>query len=115
MPFVQRNHDGQIIAITQSASGSGEYLPVDHPELAIFLASPGMSDGPEMKSLQMLFSDLKMIRVIEDVIDILMAKNLIIFSDLPPAVQEKILQQKGRREKLFGVGGDIIADDDGIL
>ena len=86
------------------------------------LADSGDNECPEEQSeymtsrrIEMLVSDLKMIRVIEDVIDILMAKNLIIFSDLPSAVQEKILKQKGRREKLFGTGGDIIGVEDGLL
>ena len=115
MPFIKRNSDGQIVAITQSLEVGGDCLPVDHPELLGFLASSGISDAENLKGLEMLSSDLKMIRVIEDVIDILISKNLIIFSDLPLAVQEKLLLQKGRRERLFGAGVDIIGREDGIL
>ena len=115
MPYIQRNSDGQIIAITRSMEPGGDYLPVDHPQVVGFLASSGTSDAADARSVEMLLSDLKMIRVIEDVIDILMSKNLIIFSDLPPAVQEKILTQKGRREKLFGAGADILGREDDIL
>lgn len=115
MPFIQRNSDDQITAITQSMEVGGECVAADHPELLRFLVSSGITDAGNVKNLEMLSSDLKMIRVIEDVIDILMSKNLLIFSDLPPAAQEKLLAQKGRREKLFGTGGGIIDLEDGIL
>lgn len=38
-----------------------------------------------------------MVRVIEDVIDILIDKNLMLFTDLPEAVQNKILFKKNIR------------------
>ncbi len=38
--------------------------------------------------------DLEMVRVIEDVIEIMIDKNLMLFTDLPDAVQNKILFKK---------------------
>ena len=51
--------------------------------------------------------------VIEDTIELLMAKNLILFTDLPPKVQEKLLRRKEVRQQRhyagnFGSGGDDI-------
>jgi len=97
-----------------SGGSSGEFLPVEHPEVLQFLAGPAEGGGADASGLEMLLSDLKLIRVIEDVIDLLIAKRVIIFSELPLPVQQKILQKKGKREKLFG-GGDIIGTDKGIL
>ena len=97
-----------------SGEASGEFLPVEHPEVLQFLTAPAGSGEADASSLEMLLSDLKLIRVIEDVIDLLIAKRVIIFSELPPPVQQKILLKKGKREKLFG-GGDLIGSDKGIL
>lgn len=113
MPYVQRDASGKIISLTSEAGASGEKLPAEHPEILQFLSqnSPGTSD----MSMAFLLEDLKMIRAIEDVIDLLISKNVIIFSELPTAVQQKILKKRGYREKLFGQGGSIIGKAEDIL
>lgn len=45
-------------------------------------------------------TDESIIRVIEDVIDVLIAKNIIDYQDLPEIVQEKQKERKLLREKL---------------
>lgn len=45
-------------------------------------------------------TDADMIRVIEDVIDVLIAKKIIDFKDLPEVVQEKLNERKSSREKI---------------
>jgi len=115
MPYLKRNSAGAIIALTASPSGpDAEFRAADHPDVLLFL-SAGPQDADERDtSLDLLATDLSMIRVIEDVIDILIAKNIIMFSELPQPVQEKLLRKKGQREKLFGVG-DVIGSDDEVL
>lgn len=115
MPYIQRNEQGKISTLTMSGEASCEFLPVEHPEVLQFLAAPAGDNEGNTSSLEMLFSDLKLIRVIEDVIDLLIVKRVIIFSELPLPVQQKILLKKGKREKLFGGGGDILGSDKGIL
>ena len=114
MPYVKRDAEGRIESLTQSAGTAGEFLPVEHPEVLQFLAASGGQAAGETSGLEMLFSDLKLIRVIEDVVDLLIAKRVIIFSDLPGPVQQKILQKRGKREKLFG-GGDLLGSEEGLL
>lgn len=119
MPYARRNSSGQIIALTQTSEPDTVYVPVDHPEVAQFLMlNPFVGiagNEQDQVAADMLVSDLKMIRVIEDVIDLLITKNMINLFELPPAAQEKILSKKGRRERLFGAGGSIIGDEIGIL
>lgn len=113
MPYVERDQHGKVSALTAAAGASGEFLPAEHPEVLQFLSS---SEGQgDAFSMEMLLSDLKMIRVIEDIIDLLIAKGVIIFSDLPGPVQHKILQKRGKREKLFGGSAGILGSDEGIL
>lgn len=119
MPFARRNANGQIIALTQTSEPDTIYIPIDHPDVAQFLMLNPFAGvaGNEQDQLaaDMLVSDLKMIRVIEDVVDLLITKNVINLFELPYPAQEKILSKKGRRERLFGSGGDIIGDEGGIL
>lgn len=66
-------------------------------ELLQFLAENGDSDFWE-KILSV--SDLGIIRILEDLVDLLVAKNLIMFTDLPADAQEKIRERKRVREKM---------------
>jgi hypothetical protein len=115
MPYVERDAQGKISLLTNDKGRTGEFLPVEHPEVLHFLSmSPGQAQG-KASDMEMLMSDLKLIRVIEDIIDLLIAKRVIIFSELPLAVQQKILQKRGKREKLFGGGADLLGSEEGIL
>lgn len=117
MPYVERNETGAVVAVASTpdaGSGKKEFLPLEHADVLQFLGA--LTAGKEGgASLAMMASDLRMIRVIEDVVDLLIQKNVIIFSDLPQAVQAKLLQKRGQRERLFGKGGDIIGSSEGIL
>ena len=115
MPYVERDSQGTIKALTATAGPSGEHLPVEHPEVLQFLTSPPGQAPGDKSGMELLLSDLKLIRVIEDVIDLLIAKRVIIFSELPVPVQQKILQKRGKREKMFGGGASLLGSEEGIL
>jgi hypothetical protein len=119
MPYARRDDSGKIIALLQTAEDDTVYIPVDHPDVVTFLHHNPFAGvtGNEMDQLSadMLDSDIKMIRVIEDVIDLLISKNIINLFELPQPAQEKILSKRGRRERLFGSGGSIIGDEIGLL
>ena len=109
MPYVQRDAAGKIIALFREPLDSGqEQLPADHLDVLTFL-----SDGDSAPFSP--FSDLQMIRVIEDVIDVLIRKQVILLTELPPAVQNKLLQQRSRRDQLFGSVSVLGEADNGIL
>lgn len=61
-----------------------------------------MSDREE--KIQLLRSDLQMIRVLEDLIDLLLQKHVVNLTDFPLAVQKKLLERKDLRSAL----GEII-------
>lgn len=116
MPYAQRNADGEIIALTaQPADDNDVLLMPDDPEVLLFLSrSEGDAFGRTRQNLELLADDLKMIRVVEDLIDLLTAKGVILFSELPSAVQEKILRKKIKREQLSS-GNDILVIDSHLL
>jgi len=57
-------------------------------------------------------SDLPFVRVLEDVIDLLIDKSLIRFTDLPLAAQNKLLQRRSTRERRQGLS--LLVDEDAI-
>ncbi len=90
MPYVQRDSTGQVVAIfAQPGPGHDEFLPAGHPELA------ALSGAGEFAHL-----DADLIRVIEDVVDVLIDRGLLRLTDLPPDAQRKLLARKGARARL---------------
>ncbi|WP_374376200.1 hypothetical protein [Dongia sp.] len=96
MPFVKRGEDGRIIALYREISaGAEEYLPPSHAEIVDFVRDTTDIDRPSM-----LQSDLEMIRVYEDLTDLLIGKNIVMLTDFPPAAQEKLIRRKRLRSSL---------------
>ncbi len=105
MPFVKRAADGQIEAIfSDPAPGAEEELHADDPDIVGFL-----SGGDRAKWVQ---SDLALARVLEDLIDVLLTRHVIAFSDLPPAAQEKLIARRGLRKELDYVSSLFLSGDD---
>lgn len=115
MPFVKRDATGRIIAIFQkSEPGAEEELSSDHPDIQIFLGGIVPQNRKNVASSELSESDLSLIRVIEDIVDTLIAKNVLRFTDLPLQAQEKILNRKNTRKKI-STPLDIIEDEDKIF
>lgn len=109
MPFVKRDSAGRVIALYQERiDGAEEYLPPDHPLIRAFIAATGAR--PEDRS-ELLKSDLEMIRVYEDLIDILVGKRVVVLTDFPPAAQEKLVRRKRLRTS-FGALAEVLTPDD---
>jgi hypothetical protein len=102
MPFVMRDGTGQVMAIYREMSaGAEEYLPPSHPAVQGFVQQ-NMAQLPlgNVEKPAMLQSDLDMIRVYEDLTDILLTKNLVMLTDFPPAAQDKLMRRKRLRSSL---------------
>lgn len=105
MPYIQRGPDGKILAVSNDPlSGSSEQISSDAPELRAFF------NTLEQQESVFETSDLKLIRVIEDVIDLLIAKNVICITDLPPPVQTKLMERRSLRQSLNAL--KLFGDDD---
>lgn len=113
MPFVMRDGSGQVTAIyREMATGAEEYLPPSHPAVQAFLqhsAGAGPIDQPDKPA--MLQSDLDMIRVYEDLTDILLSKNVVMLTDFPPAAQDKLMRRKRLRSSLSPIT-ELLGDGD---
>lgn len=105
MPFVHKDSDGKILAVyTDAVEGAQEVAP-DDPELVAFIHQNIPSLDTDAEWVQ---SDLGLARVMEDLIQVLIDKKVIMFTDFPAGAQEKLRARRGLRrefsvvEELFG-------------
>ncbi|ENO90719.1 hypothetical protein [Thauera linaloolentis] len=111
MPFVERNSSGKIIAARLTRSESApEWVAPSDPGLAA-LTGKRM---PEDTRASLEYTDQGLIRVLEDLIDTLLAKDVIRFTDLPLPAQNRLLQRRSLRSSLNG-NADLLDDDGGLL
>lgn len=91
MFYVQRDASGKICAVSELAQpGFDQALSSGDPELELFLESL-VADGDLART------DLEFVRVLEDVLDLLMDKNILLFTELPESAQAKILKRQALR------------------
>ena len=111
MPYIQRDDTGRITALLQHAAPDQEYLPATHPDVVAFLTR----DRADHASLHALAeSDVEIARVTEDLIYLLIEKNLILFTELPQAVQSKLLAREKLRTSLRGSIDNFLDDSESI-
>lgn len=92
MPYIKRNLSGDPIEISEiKTDETTEFIELGDAELMKILFK---SCNINLKNLQ---SDIDLIRVIEDLVDILIAKSVISINDLPSPVQKKLLIRKSLR------------------
>ena len=121
MPYIQRNTSGAIIALLRDpATAKAELVGADHPDVLKFLAGDASqkysNDSPAADPRNVIATlDSAMIRVLEDLVDVLIQKHVIMLTDLPEKAQRKFLERKETRSTLFGDLGDLSADRDAIL
>ncbi len=107
MLYIERNREGRIVAIRQGQAAEGrEPASLLDEEVLSFLQGSGEIDAlAQVLSL----SDGSIIRVLEDLVEVLVRKNVILFTDLPVEAQEKIRQRQKMRRK---IGREQIMVDD---
>lgn len=98
MPFVTRDASGAIIAVHAGSNANAtEELSSDSAELVAFMAH--RPDGKEVRA-GLVLSDTELIRVIEDLIEVLIRKQLILPTDLPSPALDKITHRRKLRDRL---------------
>lgn len=97
MPFVARNLHGVVVSLHREPTPeTQEFLPDDHDEVQGFLGLSAGSAAPRQEAFQALDADF--VRVLEDVIDLLIATNVIRITDLPAEAQRKLFSRKRFRD-----------------
>lgn len=107
MPFVARDAHGVITSLHNAAEHAArEFLPGDDPAVQAFLGGGAQAGFGQL--------DADFIRVLEDLIDVLIARKLINLTDLPAEARSKLYSRKGRRHAspLSALG--LLGDDDAV-
>lgn len=112
MPYIIRNQANEIISLVRDAPyDNAEFLAADHPAVHAFISG----DENQGAHRALAESDLNLARVIEDVIQLLVRKNTIMFTELPPAVQLKLLNREKLRHSLQENPISIWDEDEGLI
>jgi hypothetical protein len=98
MPYVRRNLSGLIESLHRQPQGSDEFLADDDPEVQAFVGNTGGPAPGGNREFDRLDADF--VRVLEDVIDTLIVKNVLNITDLPEQAQAKLLARKSFRERV---------------
>ena len=100
MLYVQRDDNGKIIGLTLNPGENSEEASLHDPDVRQFLSE----------------SDVDMARVLEDLIDVLVSKNIISVTDLPESAQLKLLYRKNTRSFLEAAdSGSLLVDDENVI
>jgi hypothetical protein len=111
MPYKGRDAAGQITVVSDHLTDTAfDQIPQNDPELRAFLQDAGNDQARERLSQ----SDLEMVRVIEDLVDLLIGKNVFNFTDLPRVAQKKLLDRRQLRRNL-SVLTNLVGDADDIF
>lgn len=108
MLYIERDASGKIKIISVEPFDKCEPMKEDAPEIRAFLESPSDKD-PQFST-----SDADFVRVLEDLIDALISKNILRHTDLPIAAQRKINARKGMRNRLQGALR-LFSDEDPLI
>jgi hypothetical protein len=98
MLCVERDENGEIVSVRRDEDGekTGVKQAIDE-EILDFLSENASPDS----IFHMLEStDLAVIRVLEDLIDILVTKNVVMFSELPAHARMKLLNRQQMRKRI---------------
>lgn len=92
--YVKRDDRGRICGISECAdAGCEEHLEDDDSELQAFLKQH-LATEEALKE-----SDTDLVRVVEDLIDLLTEKRVIQFTELPRAAQQKLMRRQSLRQQ----------------
>ncbi|MFF5863838.1 tryptophan synthase subunit beta [Pseudomonas sp. NPDC012596] len=112
MFYVQRDAEGRLLRVEPAAFAEHtEIIPADNAEIQEWFAD----DVVENSLKQLKQSDLDMIRVLEDLIEVLTAKGVFSITDLPPGAQAKLLNRSTARKALGSLNNLIEDEEEGGL
>lgn len=103
--YVRRDSEGVIVSVSRvPAPGYDERCAATHPDIAAFIHAIAPAGAA------LAASDLGFIRVIEDLIDVLIEKEVLRLTDLPENAQAKLVSRRHMRTSLRSLS--LLGDSD---
>lgn len=91
MPYITRDASGKVNKASARLLVGGDIVPHNHPEVVEFLRKRGQDPVQvEIALAELRRTDGEMARAVEDIIMVLLKKNLFKMSDLPKPVQDRM-------------------------
>ena len=88
MPYVSRDVSGLVTGIfLKPQPNVTEFLPNDHPDIVRFFGGTLPQNITNHALMDLTQSDIDFIRVIEDLVDVLISKNVITFTSFASATR----------------------------
>lgn len=91
MLYIIRNEEGRITSLLESYQPGAEKADLKSKEVLDFLS---VHDAEFNADVFLEKSDMLVARIFEDLVDVLINKNVIMFTDLPEIAQQKLLSRK---------------------
>ncbi|OHC25710.1 MAG: tryptophan synthase subunit beta [Pseudomonadales bacterium RIFCSPLOWO2_12_59_9] len=109
MVYVQRDIDGRLLRVERKPFAQmTETLAVENEELHAWLAT---REEVHARLAKLKDSDLELVRVLEDLVDVLVSRGVIRYTDLPEAARAKLHDRAETRAKLEGLSG-LLGDEE---
>jgi len=110
MPYAERDEDGQIVALhAEPTTAATEEISADNAEVIAFLFAD--DNGGRLKDF-LSVTDTELARVVEDLVDLLIARNIILFTDLPEAARQKLISRRRARDSMQGEDDFMVEEKD---
>ncbi|HSG02129.1 MAG TPA: hypothetical protein VLA39_00225 [Marinobacterium sp.] len=110
--YVIKDQNGKVTGLSLTNTIGAEPADPQDPSLREFLerADPSLSASNQLQAL-----DGASIRILEDLIDVLVDRGTLIFTDLPEAAQQRLLERKLLRKMVRREKGLPEPDDEFLL
>jgi hypothetical protein len=113
MVYVQRDLEGRLQRVEhQPFTDMTECLSVEDEELHAWLV---MREDVHGRLAKLKNSDLELVRVLEDLVDVLVNRGVIRYTDLPEAARNKLYARADARTKLDGLSGLLGVEEDRFI
>lgn len=121
MFYVKRDPTGKVIAVSTEKIHEHditEELPPKHPSIVEFLFDARGVDDEDLSRYaadlyELRLSDLALVRVIEDVISLLLEKNVVKITEFPIQAIRRLQHREKIRDKLRSMGADLFSNNSG--
>jgi hypothetical protein len=94
MAYVYKNAQGEVVAASAANLGKGWVFMEDNAKEYLAFLENSLADGAPFRE-----SDIQLARVLEDLISMLIDRNIIRFTDFPEAAQKRLNDRQSLRKK----------------
>lgn len=108
MMYIRRDTEGKILAVSREAVDGDGWSAAGAEDTDLLAFGRDIIEGTN----PMGATDLGLVRVLEDLIELLVERSLIRFTDLPAPAQRKLMERRGAREAMQHLS---LLDDDGVI